>query len=123
MPASWPVAVPLRFAPGSRETGPVGAFIETPFDKGRPARRRNSLATPRRMQVRLARVSEEEIAILDDWFEITLGGGAERFEMPHPRTGAVRTFGFMDADQPFQIDHIAGRWSSMTMDLWLYPAV
>ena len=116
MPAAWPVTVPLRFAPGSRESGPMGSFIETPFDRGRPARRRDSLAGPRRMPVRLARVSETEIAIVEAWFEGVLSGGAESFEMPHPRTGAIRSFAFADPERPFEIEHIIGRWSALTME-------
>ena len=104
MPAAWPVTVPQRFDPAAyRETGPRGAFIETPFDKGRPARRRGTLADVRVVELQLNAITVAEKAAFDLWFAKTLSGGAESFEMTHPVTGDLRTWSFANPDAPYSI--------------------
>ena len=104
MPAAWPIAVPQRFDPAAyRETGPRGAFIETPFTAGRPARRRGTLADYRVVELQLNAITVAEKAAFEAWFETTLSGGAESFDMTHPVTGELRTWCFLNPDAPFTI--------------------
>lgn len=123
MPAAWPVTVPQRFAADAEFGGPEDTFLVTEFDKGRPARRRNTLASPERVSLTLAALTGAEVAAFRQWFDLTLSGGAEPFEMPDPATGGLRTFAFAESRPPFSQRFAGGdRWH-LSFSLHRYPSV
>ena len=122
MPAAWPAAVPKRFASDMRFNAPQDTFIETPFDKGRPARRRNTLASPSAVSLRIPYMRKEHLALFEEWFATTLGGGALPFEMEHPLTGAIREWAFA-AGNPYEWGRVNNHTVSLSLSLVLYPAI
>ena len=123
MPAAWPLSVPRVLPIGYSETGPQNAFLVTPFDKGRPARRRNTLAAPRMANVRLVRITHAQLAVFEAWFETTLSGAALSFEMTHPITGAVREWAFASSEEPYRVTRLSHEFVTVAFDLALYPAI
>ena len=123
MPAAWPVTVPQRFAADAEFGGPEDTSILTPFDKGPPASRRNTLASPERVSLTLAAITREEFAAFDAWFKTTLSGGSETFEMHDPTNGTIRVWRFAESRPPYSRQYAGGdRWH-VSFSLWLYPAV
>lgn len=122
MPATWPAGVRRSFASDMRFGAPQDTFLVTPFDKGTPARRRNTLASPRSVSLRIPYLPRAELAVFEDWFEDVLGGGALAFEMPHPLTGAVRTWAF-EPGAPYETLRVNNRTVSLSLSLSLYPAI
>ena len=121
MPASWPAGVRQRFSPDIQIDGPRDTVLETEFDKGRPARRRNTLASPQSAPLRIPALPSDEVAAFETWFTGVLGGGAEPFEMPHPFTGAVRTWAFTGRPM-YRVRFVAPSWFSLDLSLDLYPS-
>ena len=122
MPATWPPELPVDFAADQRLSGPRDAFLETPFDKGRPARRRNTLASPQTLSARMPYLTLAQFAVFEGWFAGTLGGGALPFELKHPITGAIRTWAFASAASPYEVARVNNRTVSVSFVLDLYPA-
>lgn len=126
MAVAWPTTVPQRFDPAAyRETGPRGAFLMTEFDKGRPTRRRNSLASERVVELQLNALTVAELTAFEAWFESVLDGGSQEFEMTHPVTGALRLWAFANPEAPYTISAMrpGDPRVRVAMTLHLHPVI
>ena len=92
MPA-WPGILPSSALLGHRESAP-DIVVRTAMDAGPAKVRRKFTAGVRRLEVSLV-LGDAQVQALDDFFLITLAGGAVRFDHKHPRTGAVVKFRFV----------------------------
>ena len=120
MPTAWPGTVPRRFRLGANYTGPENSVIETQFDKGRPQRRRNTLAAPSMVSLELVEITYEELAAFEAWFETTLSGGSLTFEMGHPITRVSREWAF-PSGTPYTYTQINHERVNVSLNLMLYP--
>jgi len=81
----WPEELPQTpLYDGYQETFP-NMVLRTQMDAGLPKMRRRFTAAPRPMKFQLS-LTNEQAALLDEFFTSTCRGGSERFEWAHPRT-------------------------------------
>lgn len=114
--AVWPPDLPqlVRVA-GYSETSPK-RILESSMDAGRPKTRPRFTAAPRPVAVSLS-LTTDQVALLDDFHELTLHGGALSFAWRHPRTGdpaTCRIKGGLTITRPGR----AARWvASFTLEV------
>lgn len=83
--AVWPSSLPQTvLVKGYSEQTP-SRVLESAMDAGRPKARPRFTAAPRPIAVQVA-LTPEQVAVLDDFHENDLHGGALSFHWCHPRT-------------------------------------
>lgn len=83
----WPVSLPKPLAAGFRETLPV-TTIRTEMEQGPAKVRRRTTAAIRKMSMSFL-MTKAEIETLENFFLVTVAGGAIAFDFTHPRTGST----------------------------------
>lgn len=121
MSVVWPPQVPQQWSLSGRFDRPTNGFMTTSFDKGAPVRRRDTLSAPWLVSISLVAITDDELQYFNDWYDLTLGGGALRFTMPHPRTGEIRLWAFSDPTVPPAISYISGDRADVQLNLHMYP--
>ena len=82
----WPASLPASpLLDGFQETPPV-TVIRTEMEQGPAKVRQRTTAAVRRLSLSYI-LSSDQMMVLDDFFTLTLGGGALAFDYIQPRTG------------------------------------
>lgn len=121
MAVSWPLGVPQRFSMSAEFGAPTNAFVATSFDKGSNSRRRNTLGSEEPMTITIVAITGAQFMEFRDWFRLSLGAGAEEFEMLHPIDNSVRNWVFMDPSNAYSAVPAGDGFFDVTMMLGMRP--
>ncbi|MBK8909231.1 MAG: hypothetical protein IPM60_15525 [Rhodospirillales bacterium] len=114
----WPYSLPQRpLAQGFNEQARETA-IRTQMEAGPPKVRRRFTAGIRTMGMQL-RLTADQVATLDAFYDTTVAGGTLPFDWVHPRTGVAATYRFVEP--PFYQPVARGRVWTGTLKLEVMP--
>jgi hypothetical protein len=95
MAATWPASLPQALLyEGAQEKAP-NEVVRTQMDAGPPKVRRRFTAGVRGFPGQLS-LTKAQVQTLDDFYLVTLQGGALKFSWRHPRTGAAVDLRFVE---------------------------
>ncbi len=94
--AVWPLTLPQYVSSEGLSEKPPELTLKTDMDAGGPKRRRRYTAGEREINCHI-QLTNDETAILDDFYTNTLASGSLPFDWIHPRTHSPATF-FIDEE-------------------------
>jgi len=86
MAVQWPTGLDVKPLASAYDEQPPRLIIRTPMDSG-PAKVRRKLSNNVRIVQIEMLLSQDELEDFDEFFTLTILGGALSFEWTHPRTG------------------------------------
>jgi hypothetical protein len=101
MAETWPLTLPQSPLSGSLSIQKQENLVRAPADIGVGPRRRRASAVSHTMAFAML-LTSEELAVLKQFYDVTLGGGALSFDFTDPTTGDTREYYF---DAPYQVQH------------------
>lgn len=81
----WPVDLPQKVDQSGYQEARGRNKIESPVDQGRPKSRRRFTASIQQFQIALL-LDEDQVELLDTFYESTTAAGCLVFDWVHPRT-------------------------------------
>ena len=84
--SSWPATLPQYPIMQGYQENPADTIIRTKMDQGPDKVRRRTTANTVNFKVSYI-MTDAQVATFDTFYNATISGGADKFTMPHPRTG------------------------------------
>lgn len=101
MTAVWPTSLPQSPLVGTLVVQGQDNMVIGPADVGEGVRRRRASAVSQVVAFSML-MSNEQVRILDNFYDSDLGGGVYRFSFPDPILGESRDYSFSER---YQVQH------------------
>ncbi len=116
----WPVGLPQYvLVQGYSEDAVGDNLVETSPDIGPPISRPRATAAAREMSFNME-LSKEQVAILTEFYEVTLAMGSLTFTFPAPSRAGTYLVKFKKDGRP-KMSGAGGRYFMVSMSVWILP--
>lgn len=117
----WPAEMPQPVYDQIQIGAPAGSVLRNKMDKGPPKQRRRFTASIQPVSLTFEPVTFAAFAAFERFYDEDIGGGALPFDMPHPLTGAPRSFQFNQGGEPWQVIPVGKDALQLKVSLELRP--